>query len=1118
MIKHGKHLFNDGWQFTLRNIGTVPENINDSLEWYNVEIPHDWLIGDTRHLYETGEGWYRKRFALDSDDLESVLSVIFDGVYMNSSVFVNGKHVGDWKYGYSTFGFDISGYVHEGTNELLVRVCHEAPNTRWYSGAGIYRNVWLRSADKTHLTEDGVYIVQRREENGWSVTVTAETSVPCEVRYSIKEIPEAVFTDGKAFVSEPKLWDTENPALYTLAVEAVSDGKVTDTAEIRFGFRTLDFSPDKGFLLNGVQTKLHGVCMHHDLGALGAAMNKSALKRQLEILKSFGVNAVRTSHNMPARELIELSEEMGLLINSEGFDMWELPKNENDYARFFPEWYKKDVAAWVRRDRNSPCVIMWSIGNEIYDTHKSPRGLEVAKMLKEAVLEHDPCENAVCTIGSNFMSWENAQSVADYLKLAGYNYAETLYDGHHEKHPDWFIYGSETASTVRSRGVYHFPASAKILTHDDLQCSDYGNSVVGWGRDSESAWTMDRDREYCGGQFIWTGFDYIGEPTPYSTKNSYFGIIDTAGFPKDSYYMYKAAWTKEPFIHILPYWDWNEGEEISVFTYSNVSDVELFFNGKSLGKQHINMDKDLVLHGSWKLKYAKGELVARAYSPDGTVAAEERISSFGDPDKIVITPENSVIKADGRDIAFLCISVCDKNGEPVANARSRVNVDVSGCGRLVGLDNGDSTDYDSYKGTNRRLFGGKLLAMVQATLESGDITVTVSSEGLETASVTLTAEKCEIPEGVSVVSEKAYPAYIQPKVSEIPLRKIELTANKTKLDENNKTAEVKAVLLPENASYKDIVWKCVLESGVEIGCAEASGDSGGAVVTAKGDGRFRLRAMCANGGIAPQIISELEFEITGLGETVSSPYSFISASLYTVSDKVLNVVEKGAVSGIQSRTVIGFTNVDFGSYGSDILRLHIGNAGSDPVPVEVWLGNPDENGAKKLYTAEFMPNGRWDGFDPADFTLPERIRGIQTICFVISTKCIFGGFEFVKLNKAFELLSPAENDGLYGDEYTVNGDCIENIGNNVLIEFSDMDFGDGVTKITICGKTPNDNNTIQLRCTAQDGSQTTQLLEFAYSDTYTEREFTLEKISGTTDISFVFLPGSKFDFKSFKFE
>ena len=1145
-------LWNDGWQFRLTENDGLDIGTADSGNWTEVEIPHDWLIGDTRNLYASGDGWYRKDFEVTAKMLEGCVYIAFDGVYMNSTVYVNGKAVGDWKYGYSSFYFDITEYLIEGHNRVHVQVRYRSPNSRWYSGAGIFRNVFLRVRAKEHIAIDGVYISPRLEDGQWKVYVDTETVGGNCVIHRILDRDGRKIADGEGSsccitVEEPLLWDIYRGNLYTLETtlynksirhihvkedvnpyngehfgldEDVPTFTELDRQNNTFGFRTAELT-SQGFFINGRKEKLHGVCMHHDLGALGSAMNETALKRQLEILKGFGVNAIRSSHNMPARELVKLCNEMGILLDTESFDMWENPKTRHDYGNYFKDWYKADIAAWVRRDRNAPCVIMWSVGNEINDTN-TPRGLEVVKLLKEAVLEHDPRGNAVPTIASNFLAWEPAQKVSDVLKQGGYNYAEQYYSQHHEKYPDWFIYGSETSSAVRSRGVYHLPASAAILTHDDLQCSDMGNSCVSWGKPMEQAWIMDRDCDFCGGQFVWTGFDYIGEPTPYSTKNSYFGVVDTAGLFKDSYYFYRAVWTdgkKSPFVHILPAWDFNLGQEVEIRTYSNVEDVELFFNGESLGKQHIDLAHGNVLHGSWKLNYTEGELIARAYDKNGREVAFDRRASFGEPAEICVTPEKRSMLANGRDLIFLRISVLDENGEPVANARNRIKVDVSGAGRLVGLDSGDSTDYDSYKGNSKRLFSGMLTAIIGAVFESGDINISVSSKGLPTARLVLSAVECDIPEGTAKPCP-AFPVYVQENSDRISVRKIELTADRTVLDSHNPSACVTARILPENADCGDITWKCVTANGVLSPVAEVKAVGDSAIVTAKTDGSFILRAMVNNGFDHPEVISDLYFTVEGLGQAVTNPYEFVSASLWSFSNAAPNVVERGAVSGMSSRTVIGFDNIDMGSFGSNALRLYSGVTG-EALNVEIWRGNPDdsETDPELIDTIAFPCNDRWDSFSPEDFTLSKRLKGIVALSFVVNRNCVFGGFEFIKQNKGTSLLHAGEYDEIYGDDFAVVDNRIERIGNNVVIGFSELNFGDGVSRITICGKTPNAENPIQIRYTPENGSQQTQLVKFPCSSEYCEQRFDLEKIAGkVSDLSFVFMPGSSFDFDWFRFE
>lgn len=1024
-----KLLFNDGWKFTKQKLGTMPESLDKSdIEWSGVDIPHDWLIYDANNLYETGEGWYKKCFDLNAvmdhwsiiagEDSRStagivtkntsanitdkLVSIRFEGVYMDSTVYVNGSIVGEWKYGYSTFEFNITKYIKPGENEIKVRVVYQSPNSRWYSGAGIYRNVWLRISEPVHFVPDGIYISARRvsetdsEPNScWRVEIDSEIAdrvgrsrtalvihtiigrdfgevaisvgttagggdaasggttvcgrksaadggvtagngdVPgvCDAASNGKtagdgdvagsetvtsggeeeacgkvaacrqktDLLEDVVVDKQVLVvKDPHLWSLDDPYLYMLKSELVVDGVIMDTVIQDIGFRSLRLDCDKGFFLNDKHVKLHGACQHHDLGALGAAVNRAALKRQLAILKEMGVNAVRTAHNMPAAELMELADEMGFLILSEAFDMWERSKTEYDYARFFNEWCEKDVASWVRRDRNHPSLIMWSIGNEIYDTHVSDRGVEITRMLRDLVLEHDPGHNGFITIGSNYMRWENAQRCAEELQAAGYNYSESLYGEHHKKHPHWVIFGSETSSTLQSRGIYHFPAGRTVMTHEDEQCSSLGNCTTSWGaKNSQRNIIDDRDAEFSLGQFIWSGFDYIGEPTPYLTKNSYFGQIDTAGFPKDSFYLYQAEWTDckmAPMVHILPYWDFNEGQIIDIRIYSNAPKTELFFNDESQGVFEIDHKKGMQLSGEWQLPYKKGVIKAVAYDEDGRVIAADVQSSFGDASKIVLKADKTSMLADGQDMIFVETSMEDKDGNPVPNANNRVEVTVTGAGRLVGLDNGDSTDTDSYKGTSRRLFSGKLLVMIAARQEAGEIRITVSSPGLETqeetyhATATSTASgvifckaefddppfivssiyasydnstQCKKTYGVSSLTEneRSEPKY------EIPIRKIELTNHgRNHLDKENPSTTISARLLPENTTYGDIEWNAVTPEGIVTDIAKVDVNGTEACVTALGDGEFRLRCTARNGRRTPGVVSELEFVITGMGK------------------------------------------------------------------------------------------------------------------------------------------------------------------------------------------------------------------------------------------------------------
>ena len=1127
-------LFNDGWQFCLCDIGTELSAL-PGRHWYDVELPHDWLINDASKLYETGEGWYRRSLPCSAEQLSGRVLLNFDGVYMNSTLFVNGKEAGSWTYGYSAFEHDITDFLHEGENELLLRVSHQSPNTRWYSGAGIFRDVMLKLRPAAYIGTNGVYIHSAPQpEGGWTTEV--ETDVVGEasdIRMLLEVFDpagasmggyglEAHFDGGHekftaSFNStDPELWSVDDPMLYTLKISLYSGSELLDCVNETFGYRTAEFDPDRGFLLNGEPVKLHGVCMHHDLGALGSALNEAALARQLRIMKEMGVNAIRTSHNMPARQLVQLCDEMGLLVDSEAFDMWEKPKTEFDNHRFFTEHAERDVRSWIERDRNHPCIIMWSIGNEINDTI-DPHGLDITKRLYEYVLKYDPKGNAAPTIGSNYMGDENAQKCSDVVKLAGYNYSEYLYDEHHAKYPDWVIYGSETASAVRSRGIYRFPVELPLLTGEDCQCSSLDNSVVGWGSSAMKSWRLDRDFPFCCGQFIWTGFDYIGEPTPYNTKNSYFGIVDTAGFPKDIYYFYQSVWIspeQKKVLHIVPsYWDFIPGQEIDVLIYSNARDVELFLNGKSIGSHVMELETSQDMRAHFKVPFEPGVLRVVGHFADGSECSEV-LHTPADPAAVVLTSDKETLLADGRDIAFVEISTVDVNGIPVGNARNRIRVEVSGAGRLVGLDNGDSTDYDSYKGDNRRLFSGKLLAMIESTLEPGEITVRAYSEGLENAELRLVSENCGEVSGVSVVTENKFPAVCRAYTGEVPARLLLPEVDVNSFDPERRSAEIRAKLLPENCTYDDISWSVVRRNGVESNLAQVEGSGRSAVVTAKGDGEFFVRAMVHNGAEHPQVIADIPFTAEGLGAAVRDAYSFISASTLDSSNVPTNIIEDGALSNFDGRTVMTYSDIDFGKTGSQIISLSVGTCFD--MPVEVWEGTPDDG--KLICRVDFGNNGHWCGFAGQDFALAERLTGVRTISVVIDSRVIFGGFSFVPIERAYDTNWVGEADSVYGDDYRIDGRRVADIGNNVIINYERLDFGEGGSEaLIISGETGNPMNQIQLRYTPAGGAQKTVLLEFQ-QDGGREQRFDIPKLSGVNDVSFVFMPGSRFDFDWFRFE
>ncbi|MBQ9118477.1 MAG: DUF4982 domain-containing protein [Lachnospiraceae bacterium] len=1161
---NSKILFHSDWSFCKKPLGTTLEEIRQETGFTPVELPHDWLIYNSLDLYETGEGWYRKRFTWHAEK-DTLTYLNFEGIYMDSTIYINGVEAFCWKYGYSTFEFDATPYLTEGDNEILVRVVHQSPNSRWYSGAGIYRNVWLKTVPTAHFYTDGIYVAIRKQEEAWSVAIDSAIQAPdtvadkLSVRHSITAadgtLVSAAVNDvldpAKIFcpyqneklpmyinsqtlpVASPKLWDIETPILYELTTELLADGAVIHRETRKIGFRDAYFTPDEGFLLNGRKVRLNGACEHHDLGSLGAAVNKVALRRQLQMLKEMGVNAIRTSHNMPAVEMMELADELGLLIVSEAFDMWERSKTTYDYARFFKEWCRRDVASWVRRDRNHVSVILWSIGNEIYDTHADDHGQEISRMLMDYVHENDPKHNAPVTIGSNFMPWEGAQKCADIVKYAGYNYSEKYYDEHHAKYPDWIIYGSETASVVQSRGIYHFPSDKPILADDDEQCSSLANSTTSWGARSTLACIADdRDTPYSAGQFIWTGFDYIGEPTPYHTKNSYFGQIDTAGFPKDSFYIFQSEWTdyrKAPMIHICPYWDFNEGQTIDILVCSNAPRLELFFDGESLGAHDLDHEHgrdDLLCH--YRMPYRPGTLTAVAYDENGNEIARDTKTSFGDAAHLVLTPDRTELTADGRDLIFVTISAEDAAGNPVENANNRVEVTVTGAGRLVGLDNGDSTDYDQYKGTSRRLFSGKLLAIIAAKREAGNINVCVSSASLPDATLTLTAvpmtaeaETAEAAAGILIPCDAVLMENPKsPANTEIPIRKIALQTNAgQKFSPELTTMEITATLYPVNATASDLIWKVTTDTGIDSNLAKLEVNGTTAKITACGDGKFVIRCMTKNGTDKYRIISTLDFTAEGLGSATINPYQFVSGGLYDVAiGTITSGNERGLATARGEETTFGFTNVDFGDFGSDELTVPIFALDGDAYPIKIWEGIPGEEGTELLAEVVYQKPSIWNVYQEDTFRLKRRIKGLTTICFTTYNKIHFKGFSFTAPQKAYAELSALDNNHIYGDTFTVEHDAITGIGNNVSLEYENMDFGEkGFSRLFINGRSELPNNTIHVRFATADG-EIKQIAEFAGSADYVTREFALDSVTGCCKVTFVFLPGCQFDFKWFRFE
>ncbi|MBR1675643.1 MAG: DUF4982 domain-containing protein [Eubacterium sp.] len=1183
-----RKLINDGWIFSKYRSGTEYETVSDILKSGQpditedspllsppapVDIPHDWMIYDTGNLYQSSVGVYERTLLLDASKCNSVY---FEGVYMRTTVYLNGEKIFFWPYGYTSFEVDLTPYQKDGENKLLVYVDYRCPNTRWYSGAGIFRDVYHLEKEAVHIPEGGVYFHTSKstsDENTYIAVIDTEVvkkripgisdpdikdsdikdsdtkdsdikkaTVTHKLFYKENLIAtsaldqeiycEASINTQSLTVSSPKLWDTESPNLYRLETVVSCGDKTLDTYTQNVGFRTISFSPDEGFFLNGHNLKINGACMHHDLGALGAAFNKKAARRQLEKLKSIGINAVRTSHNPPAPGLMELADEMGILINSDAFDMWEMPKTENDYGVFFHDWCERDIESWIRRDRNHPSVIMWSCGNEIPDTNK-PEAIEIAVRLQKAMRRNDPRHNAYTTIASNYVAWENAQKVQDVFELSGYNYLESIYDEHHEKFPHWCIYGSETASTVQSRGIYHFPKSNRLLTYEDMQCSSLDNCSTNWGAKNVVRFLTDhRDRAYCAGQFIWTGWDYIGEPTPYFSKNSFFGHIDTAGFLKDTAYIIKSAWVPcdtDPFVHISPYWDFNPGQMIDIDVYSNAPSITLFLNGEKLGEYSLDQKNAPDFAGHFKVPYVPGVLHAEAYDNTGRLKATDDTATPGNPVSVKLSAEYDHIIADGEDLQFVEITVVDPEGNEVRNARNRINITVSGPGRLLGLDNGDSTDYEQYKTLSRKLFSGKLIAIIASTREAGEITISAASPGLETAELKYTTVPGGSREGSSsdycICEASLSDDEISFRQTDIPARKITMLCNSdlktdsapdstygVTLTPEHPTSEVTLVIEPENATYSDINVKAMTLDGIESNTVNITRNGNTVTLNAANDGDFRLFASINNDKEHPEVISEMEYHVEGFGVSALDPYGFIYGCQFAGSTEEALLSFRGSINFSRDNTVF-FDNVDFGSFGSDDLVISLFSFRNDE-PVEIWDGDPSEG--QLLCSDTYSVPTEYNVLQEYTFKLNRRLSGIRKLSFRFANGLVFGGFRMIRAEKAYSLISAADHQMITGDSFEIQDSAVYNIGNNVDIEYTGMDFSKGVSSVIITGRAKNHPDHIHIRF-FKDGEIIKQLVEFPQSDEICTMTFPIEGFLGKGNIHFIFLPGTCFDLESFRF-
>ncbi len=773
--------FTRGWKFHLGDLPGAQEPGFDDVQWRVLDLPHDWSIEgsfSSEHpatpgggALPGGIGWYRKEFTLTAADSGKAIFIDFDGVYRNSEVWINGRSLGLRPYGYSSFRYELTPYVRYGaeTNVLAVRVDNaQQPNSRWYSGSGIYRNVWLTLTGKVHVDHWGIFITTPEvsaQEAAVALQIRVCNAAAAPQRLRVETVIYAPGGgkvasassetevaagdlgqfDQRVSVTQPQLWAVDRPALYRAVTLVKSDGRVEDAYVTTFGIRTLTFDREKGFALNGVPMKLRGVCNHHDLGCLGAAVNERALERQLEMLKAMGCNAIRTSHNPPAPELLDLCDRMGFLVMDEAFDMWKIAKTPFDYHLDWDEWHQRDLEDLILRDRNHPSVILWSIGNEILEQWDDS-GTAMANDLAGIVRALDPTRPI--TSACNDPSPWNRIEHSGALDVIGQNYHEKDLVTFLEKYPGEILVASETNSALATRGAYDMPSDSvrawpikwdePLPMNADYTCSAYDNCRTGWGSTHADTWRIVRDHPHISGMFIWTGFDYLGEPTPYTwpARSSYFGLIDLAGFPKDGFYFYQAEWTDKPMLHLFPHWNWQPGREIDVWAYTNQEEVELFLNGRSLGRRAKGADTFQLV---WRVPFAPGELRAVAYQ-QGKPLLEKRVQTAGAPAGIVLTADRERIKADGRDLSFVTVDIVDENGVLVPRADHLVQFSLQGPGYIAGVDNGHQISMEPFKADYRRAFNGKCLCVIQSRAEAGEVILTARSEGLEPAELRLRSE------------------------------------------------------------------------------------------------------------------------------------------------------------------------------------------------------------------------------------------------------------------------------------------------------------------------------------------------------------------------------------------
>lgn len=793
-----------GWKFTRNENPRFADETFDDSKWQSVRVPHDWAIfgpfdwrndlqntaitqdgqkqamehaGRTGGLPFVGKGFYRTRFHLPDFSDHKRVRLLFDGAMAHPEIYVNGKKAGEWAYGYNSFHIDVTNFVRKGDNTLAVSLESRTEQSRWYPGAGLYRNVHVLVTNNAHIPVWGTFVTTPEVNNAFA-RVNVKTKINTENTNStyrlVTEIKDArnnlvASTESNLskfdqnelnqtlIVENPQRWDLDTPYLYTAVSKLYENDALTDEYTTPFGIRTIEIVPDKGFFLNGKLTKFKGVCNHHDLGPLGGAVNDAAIRRQVRIMKEMGVNAIRTSHNMPAPELVRACDEMGMMLMPESFDEWRIPKVKNGYNRFFNEWAEKDLTNLIHHYRNSPSVVMWCIGNEV-EEQSNPQGSRVARFLQDICHREDPTRPV--TNGMDRPDDVLKNNMAGMMQVVGFNYRPFRYQEAYERLPQQIILGSETASTVSSRGVYKFPVERKSMAkYDDHQSSSYDVEHCGWSNLPEDDFIQHDDLHYCIGEFVWTGFDYLGEPTPYYTDwpshSSLFGIVDLAGIPKDRYYLYRSHWKADAeTLHILPHWNWKgrEGEVTPIFVYTNYPSAELFINGKSQGKRA--KDLSVKLDGSYTeeaqksferqkryrlmwmdTRYEPGAVKVVAYDKNGNAVAEKEIHTASAPHKIVLEADRDVIQADGKDLSFINVRIVDKDGNFCPTEDREIAFTVKGAGTFKAVANGNPVSIESFQEPKMKLFSGQLTAIVQSSEKGGTILFEAKAKGVKSGKI-----------------------------------------------------------------------------------------------------------------------------------------------------------------------------------------------------------------------------------------------------------------------------------------------------------------------------------------------------------------------------------------------